>query len=555
MDTIFEQKRIIKNLNYDSDTGRFILTDNQNNSYICDMFGRKKSLFKSRISGISNRYKRKGMLQPLLIKNTNENNKTISPLKYSPMTNTENSQNYNTISTKKSIDYHPIRRKFDDAYGLPKSLVMPFFNLKNGELKEKNKRELIEHLNKYFSNEVSKNNISLNNQSNKPALNYLNYDLSDYSSFAEDNKKILKLIDNTIQEYRHQYKNKLDILYKNPVVKALKNFKNFLILNQDIKVINGYKIKEPSEGIKDKLKTIDKNIRNYYPNIFEKTKKINRLVELYEIDKYNSINKNKNYDFEENYLYNNIIVGPDKLNNICKSKDFTIGRVLEMDFGLSEEDKKNKINRIKRLGNSAFRPKNPNIQNRRIKLFSGLKSNKQKQSEEEQLARNSSRVAITYKDTLETLSNNNQNMSDINIDNSNKNKSLEQKIADNELSFISELSEREKKIKKKKKYRIKSVKTQRLQTDIENKLLDGFQKEEEIEEKKPSTIKKEPKFKSFLDCYKNDTDLLKITNPKAYELQKKQEEHELMIMKKKIELIALFEKNQRKNKKTNKKNK
>ena len=97
-------------------------------------------------------------------------------------------------------------------------------------------------------------------------------------------------------------------------------------------------------------------------------------------------------------------------------------------------------------------------------------------------------------------------MSDINIDNSNKNKSLEQKIADNELSFISELSEREKKIQKKKKYRIKSVKTQRLQTDIENKLLDGFQKEEEIEEKKPSTIKKEPKFKSFLDCYKNDTD-------------------------------------------------
>ena len=48
----------------------------------------------------------------------------------------------------------------------------------------------------------------MNNQSNKPALNYLNYDLSDYSSFAEDNKKILKLIDDTIQEYRHQYKNK-----------------------------------------------------------------------------------------------------------------------------------------------------------------------------------------------------------------------------------------------------------------------------------------------------------------------------------------------------------
>ena len=54
-----EQQKIIKNLWYDTDTGRFILTDNQNNNYLCDMFGRQKNLFKKRVTGISNRYQRK----------------------------------------------------------------------------------------------------------------------------------------------------------------------------------------------------------------------------------------------------------------------------------------------------------------------------------------------------------------------------------------------------------------------------------------------------------------------------------------------------------------
>ena len=151
-----------------------------------------------------------------------------------------------------------------------------------------------------------------------------------------------------------------------------------------------------------------------------------------------------------------------------------------MNFGLSEEDKKIRINKIKRLGNSAFRTKNNsiNIKNKRIKLFSGHKQNNKNidnsmKSDEEQLIRNSSKVAITYKDTLETLSNNN---SDININNSNNYKTLDQKIADNDLSFISELSETEKKNGKKKKYRIKSVKEQKIFTEREKKLLIGFQK-------------------------------------------------------------------------------
>ena len=546
---VLDQNKIIKNLCFDSDTGRFILTDNQNNSYICDMFGRKKSFFKSRITGISNRYERKRILQPLIIKNIKENKKTLSPLKY----NQREENNFNTISNHKSINYHPNRRRYGDGCGLPKSLVAPFFNEKSGDLKEKNKKELIEHLNIYFSNEVCKNNVSLNSQNKNCALSYLTSDLNDYKSYVEDNKKIMKLIDDTIEEYREQYKNKLDVLYKNPVVKALKNFKKFLLLNQDAKVINGYKAKEPNDEIKEKYKIIDKNIKNSYPNTIERTRINDRKIEL-KIKQYLYSNQHDQYETEGNNIYNqiqnyNIIVGPDKLNNYCKSKDFTVGRLLEMDFGFTDEDKKNKLNRIKRLGNSAFKSKNSNnniIKNRRIKLFSGHK--KERKSDEEQALGSSSKVEMTYKDTVETLSNNNRNMSDINI-NSNNNKSLEQKIKDNELSFISELSEREQKIQKKRKFRIKSVKLQRLQANRDNRLLNGYQQDEYEEEEKPETVKKEHKLKSFLECYKNDINLLKITNPKAYELQKKEEEREKKLMKKKMEFNALFEKNRRYNKK------
>ena len=563
MDLISEEKRIIRNLWYDSDTGRFILTDNQNNSYLCDMFGRQKNLFKSRITGISNRYQRKKKLQPLLIKSTIEDRKIFSNLKSQEKPIISKYHNFNTISNQKSINYHPFKRRFDDGCGLPKSLVAPFFNENTENSKERDKKELIEHLDMYFSNEVCKNNISLNYQDNKAGLSYLTCDLNNYKLFDEDNKFILKLIDNTIQKYREQYKNKLDILYKNPVVKALKKFQKYLLLNKDIKVVNGCRLNDPPEKIIEKYKIINNNIKDYFENIKAKNRNSDKLIEYYKMKKYKTINDNKNNDEnEENNIYNetqrnNIIVGPDKLNNLCKSKDFTVGRLLEMDFGFTEEDHKNKLNRIKRLGNSAFRTKNNNkniIKNKRMKLLSGLRLNKNninalKKSEDDQ---NSSRVEVTCKETLETLSNNNKNLKDIYINNKKKKKTLEQKIADNELSFISELSEREKIIQNKKIFRIKSVKTQRAHTDLENQLLNGYIKREESEiEEKPNNNKKEHKLKNVLDSYKNDINLLKITNPKAYELQKKAEQHEYELMKKKIELISLLEKNQRKNKKKN----
>jgi hypothetical protein len=311
---------------------------------------------------------------------------------------------------------------------------------------------------------MCKNNVSLDYQNNKPGLSFLNCDLNDYKSMNKDHKFIIKLIEDTIDKYREQYKNKLNILYKNPVVKALVQFKKYLLIYKDTKVVNGFKLSEPSEKIKEKYKITNNNIKNYFINIKEKNKINDKIIEMYKLKKYKTIEYKNNDNSEddqneENELFNlpqlqrrQIIVGPDKLNNLCKSKDFTIGRLLEMDFGFSEEDHKNKINRIKRLGNSAFRNKNNNnkiLQNKPMKLFSGLRRYKKnnKKIEDEQ---NSNGIPVTYKETLESLSNKNQNLNDIYINKSNDSKTLEQKIADNELSFISELSEREKNIQKKK---------------------------------------------------------------------------------------------------------
>ena len=563
------ENRIIKNLYYDSDRDLFIMADNQNNTYLCDMFGRQKSLFKSKITGISNRYQHSRKLQPLLIKNITQNKNLSSPIKLAESSITPKYQKFNTISNQKSIDYHPYRKRYPDGCGLPKSLIYPFFNEK---MENFNKKKLIEHLNVYFSNEICKNNVSFDFSKNKLGLSFITCNLNDYKLCEVDHKNILKLIDNTIEKYREKYKYKLNILYKNPVVKAITGFKKYILLNKDTRIINGCRIDEPLEEIKEKYKIINNNINNYYHNLNEINKKNEKIYELYKLNKFKTIenknNNNNNIDFyeNENELYNEtqtpnnqIIVGPDKLNNICKSKDFTIGRLLEMDFGFSEEDHKNKANRIKRLGNSAFRSKNNNkiIKNKRMKLFSGLKQNKNninifKKSDEDQL--NTSGVEVTYKETVETLSNKNQNINDIYINNNNNSKTLEQKIADNELSFMSDVSEREKNNQKKRIFRIKSVNAQRIQTEIENKMLEGFhQNEPLVDEEEKHNNKKEHKFKNSLECYKNDINLLKITNPKAYEMQKKAEEHEYSLMKKKMELLAILEQDKIKKKKNNKK--
>ena len=95
----------------------------------------------------------------------------------------------------------------------------PFANIPNYELSQRGKRELIEQLRKYFS--VDRMQYILGLQNENKSLDYLTCDLNKFDSVKEDTDVLMKLIENTIEEYKKIYKYKMNILYKNPVVSAL----------------------------------------------------------------------------------------------------------------------------------------------------------------------------------------------------------------------------------------------------------------------------------------------------------------------------------------------
>ena len=500
-DTNTEKKELISNLCYDSNTGRFILIDNQNNHYMCDLFGRRLGNFNSRVTGMYNRYQKK-KLKPLAISQNIEKYNSISTVPKTP----------NKISF---VGYFPMIRKFQEGCNLPKAKAPPFFNLQTDELTAKNKKELSEHLTTYFSNDFSKNSISLD--ANKRIMPYLTCDLTDYSSCREDFEKLGKIIDDTIENYKNQYKNKLNILNKNPIVKALKQFKNYLSLNKDTKIVNGYKLSQPPDKIIQKKNINEKIIRNRYFINKEKNNKKSLLRLI----------NNNNDNQTKKLCSNSAIIGPDKLNDICKSKDFTIGRLIDMDFGYNDKDKKT-----------------------RRSIKSGMSRNSeiiQSTSEDEKFNnRISSANAFTYKDTIETLSNKNCNLKEIYL---KENKTIDEKIEDNELSFMSEMSENEKKYAKLNNLKIKSAEKIRVHAEHDNELLKGYQEEsveeevEEDEKSKENKSKSKFKLKTNLDSYMADIQLLKLTNPKLYEKMENDSKRDLELLKKKLDDMKLIKKN------------
>ena len=219
--------KIIKNICYIPDTGRLILSDSENNHYLCDIYGNKNPEFVPYISGCISGSSRKKLL----------------PLSLSIPQTTKN-KNY--------TDYFPITRKFEGYSQFPRPLVPPFSNVPAHEIKSLGKKqELIEQLQKYFSIDKTKFLFSLPND-NK-ALEYLTCDLNQFDSVKGDTEILLKLIDNTFEEYRKIYKYKLNILHKNPVVKALTQFKNVISLNKEMKIINGRVLSRPGIDIQEKF--------------------------------------------------------------------------------------------------------------------------------------------------------------------------------------------------------------------------------------------------------------------------------------------------------------
>jgi hypothetical protein len=510
---------ITKNLCYNMDTNKFMINDSENNHYQCDIFGRKKIKFLPFITGSMNRYK-----YPIKLQDYNTSFQTKENFSSNSKRSNISTSFTNTNSPKRNkrqIDYHPIIRKFEGYSKFPRPIGPPLTNIPDYEIQEKDKRKLIDNLNNYFDEASAKKNILRKNE-NK-GLTFLTADLNEYDSIKHDTEESLKLIENSMNDFREIYKLKLNIMHKNPNVKALNQFKKNLLLNKNSKIINGRILDEPCDKIRKNYNLIQsivnrtglscdrKNERpsNFYNKISKFTKK-NRTDSKFDNTKRNSKNIS-------------IIVGPDRLNDMCKSRDFTLGRTINMDFGLSS-DKKHNIT----IGNI-----NSN-ENEINKLPEISKTNIINRNDENAKLNN---LEDTYKETEETATNN-VNFSKIN-ENPTKVKSLDEKINDNELSFISYMSENEKKYEEENIQNIKSAYIINKKGEHNNRLLAGYQETEKI----PPTIvlpkTRILKLKTNGDLYKENINLLRMTNKEAFKIQEQKDLYDLKLLEKKLKIQSI----------------
>ena len=226
---IKEEEPIIKNLCYDDETGKLYLVDNKNRHYLCDLFGRKKTKFLPNVTGFPN-----------------TRNSSLNYLYPTERSKTK-------IESSKFQSYYPTPRKFEGYMQFPRPLVPPFSNIADLH----NKKKLLKNLNQYYTNEKSKRSNSITNE-NK-GISYLTADINEFDFLEKDTNKILELINKTFEYYKEEYKYKMNTFSENPVIKALEQFRKTILLNKNSKIINGRKLKEASQAIKEKYKIIKGN--------------------------------------------------------------------------------------------------------------------------------------------------------------------------------------------------------------------------------------------------------------------------------------------------------
>lgn len=515
-----EPKPLIKNICYDMDSNKLMVNDSENHQYLCDIYGRKKIKFLPYITGTLNRYRYPTLSQEKTLTNSHKGNlstKKISSKKFNNIGTPESNFTSNMILNKKYTDYFPTIRKFEGYSKFPRPVGPPLTNIPKYEIKEKDKRKLINNLNKYFDDKSAKNHIKRKNE-NK-GLSYLTGDLNEYDTIRHDTEHTIKLIDTTLDNFREEYRLKLNIMHKNPNVRALNEYKKNLLQNKNAKVINGRVLEAPNDKIKKNYKIIQSLVNNTGLSYDKKIEK-HKLSNIYNKINYNRRNKTLS-DFENKYNVKNIsiILGPDKLNDVCKTKDFTIGRLITMDFGSSPNNK----NQSETEGNlSKDLSKMPNA-SKEITTNRNNESNKIAGTEE------------IYKETEETATNN-ANASKINE--MSKFKTLDERINDNEISFISYMSENEKKYEKENKLTIKSNRNIKRLTEHYNKLLLGYKEKE----RKPMSIFHRTRalnLKTDGDLYRENINLLRLTNREAFKIQEQKELYDLKLLEKKIKISAI----------------
>ena len=482
--------KYVKNLCIDMDNGKITINDNKNNKFKSDIYGRKIPKFLPNITGYRNRYNSKYIQTE---SNSLFRKNKISNLKNNSYSLAHNSIENNTFNNnKRNINYTPTIRKFEGYSKFPRPKGPPLLNIPQYEIKEKEKRKIIDNLSNYFGEDyIAKNDVIRKNE-NK-GLSYLTKTLNEYDIIKSDSEKLQKLIQNNLDDIKLKYKMKQNLYKKDNIVKALNEFNYNISENKNSKTINGRILEEPSDKIKKFYKVINTMIKKHKILFQDKGKIINKSLKK----KYKTINL--------------------KLTSDDANKDFTIGRNIKMNFGGSIEEEKNK-NKI--IDNTEFM----NQENEEIK-------NNEENIEIKEVINDENEVKDENKENkVENIEYEEENQNDYISSEVNN---LDEKIKKNELSFISYTSENEKKYSKINNIQLKSINRIYNKTEHENKLLGGF-KEPPIEDTKIFQKQKTARLKTEGDLYLDNLNLLKITNKKAFMIQEQKDLYDLQLLKKKL---------------------
>ena len=507
-----------KNLYKDDNTGKIIVTDCNNNKYESDIFGRKLKKFLPKITGVI-----PGSAREKIILKKNKNHSTF------PSNN--NIINESITHREKLINYLPTIKRFEGFSSFPRPISLPFYNIPDFLIKNNLKKKMNKEAIKFYKKENKINIINKQNNDNRRILSYLTKDLNEYSISNKDKEKLLDLVDKNIDELKEDYKIKLNAIYKNPNYIALNQFKKKILLTKKQEQENNNKLNEPPIEIKKKYKIMHNLIENISPNKKNKSIQIkeNLFINKYLKKKIKDKNKNKsntssidskkekNYRkinlINNKYKNENIIIGPDKLNNIFRSKDFGVGRSIKMDFGnYSYEEAKNKL------------PKIDNVNNTEMSQDKENESYLPKISNNIMNKNNSKENLYQDKDTAETVSNMNRNNTEI--------KMIDERIEDDELSFISRENETE--TKRNKNTNIRTNKYMNQYCQHEKELLKGIRVETPKEEVEiPPSLKKKV-LKNNGQLYRENLALLKLTNPAKFKLIEQKDEYDMKLLIKKL---------------------
>ena len=496
------EHKYTKNLCYDMDNGKLTINDSENNKYKSDIYGRKIPRFLPNISGIHNRY-----INNYSIDNNNAFRKSkLSNIKISSytLTNDSISNNDNHNLKKKKINYTPVIRKFEGYSKFPRPKGPPLLNIPNYEIKEKNKRKIIDNLGNYFSENFTAKNDIIRKNENK-GLSYLTKTLNEYDIIKSDTEKLQKLIKNNLDEIKLKYTLKKNLYKKDNVVKALNEFNFNISENSNNGIINGRILQEPHDKMKRYYKIINTMIK--------KNKKFfGKKIEL----KNKSVQKNAN-----------IKLIKDDIN-----KDFTLGKNIKMHFGYSFEEEEKENNKKNVVNADEINEENKNeegvIENKGINEDDLNKEENREEIKEEVNDDNLNKEENKEEKKEEENENNEEENEEDKM-----NKILEEKIKNNELSFISYSSENEKKYFKENNIPVKSINRINNKTEHDNKLLEGFI-EPPIEESKIFQKTKTIRLKTEGDLYNDNINLLRITNKRAFLIQEQKDAYDLVLLKKKI---------------------